>query len=54
MAKAENPQTAKFNKALASALSVSRAEIQDKIAQAKTEKPSPHTRYIYDPAEPRS
>lgn len=48
------PQGAeKFTKALASVLSVSRAEIQEKLAQAKAEKPSPHTRYTYDPAKDR-
>ena len=41
----------KFTKALASVLSVSQAEIQDKLAQAKDEKPSPHTRYKYVPEE---
>jgi len=41
----------KFTKALAAVLSVSRSEIQDKLAQAKAEKPSPHTRYTYAPEE---
>ena len=40
-----------FTQALASALSVSRSEIQDRLAQAKTEKPSPHTKYTYVPAK---
>jgi hypothetical protein len=44
-------QHEKFTKALAAVLSVSRSEIQDKIAQAKAEKPSPHTRYTYAPEE---
>jgi len=43
----------RFTKALASALSVSPDEIQDKLAQAKTEKPSPHKRYKYVPEEDR-
>lgn len=47
----ENPKQDKFTKALSSVLSVSQAEIQDKIAQAKAETPSPHTRYTYAPEE---
>ena len=42
---------AKFEKALASVLAVSPKQIQDKISQAKSEKPSPHTRYTYAPEE---
>jgi hypothetical protein len=38
---------------LASVLSVSRPEIQKTIAEAKTEKPLPHTRYMYAPAKGR-
>jgi hypothetical protein len=45
---------AKFKAALASVLSVSPGEIQDKLAQAKTEKPSPHKRYKYVPEEDRT
>ena len=44
----------KFTKALASVLAVSPAETRDKLAQAKGEKPSPHTRYTYDPVEDQS
>jgi len=43
----------KFTKALASVLSVSPNEIQDKLAQAKTEKPSHNNRYKYVPEEDR-
>jgi len=46
-------QNETFTKALASVLSVSPTEIREKLAQAKAEKPSPHTRYIYDPAKDR-
>ena len=49
-----NPEHEKFTKALASVLSVSPAEIKEKLAQAKAEKPSPHTRYTYDPEADRS
>lgn len=44
----------KFTKALASVLSVDPKKIQDKLAQAKSEKPSPHTRYKYAPEEGQS
>jgi hypothetical protein len=54
MPKTESPQMEKFNAALASALAVSRSEVQDRLSQAKDEKPSPHTRYSYVPAEDRS
>jgi hypothetical protein len=43
----------KFTKALASVLSASPKQIQDSRAQAKSEKPSPHTKYTYDPAKGR-
>jgi len=39
----------KFTKALSSALSVSREEMQKRLREAKAEKPSPHRRYSYDP-----
>jgi len=42
-----------FPKALASVLSASPKQIQDSRAQAKIEKPSPHTKYTYDPAKGR-
>jgi hypothetical protein len=48
--KAENQV---FTQALSSILSVSRPEIQKTIAEAKIEKPLPHTRYKYDPAKGR-
>jgi hypothetical protein len=44
----------KFTKALASVLSASPKQIQDSRAQAKAEKPSPHTRYTYAPAKGQS
>ena len=44
----------KFTKALASVLSASPKQIQDSRAQAKSEKPSPHTRYKYVPEEGQS
>jgi hypothetical protein len=50
-ARPESKKHEKFTKALASVLSVSPNEIQDKLAQAKTEKPSPHKRYKYVPEE---
>lgn len=50
----ETPKSAKFTKALASVLSASPEQIRESRAQAKTEKPSPHTRYTYAPEEDRS
>jgi hypothetical protein len=44
----------KFKKALASVLSASPKQIQDSRAQAKSEKPSPHTKYKYVPEEGQS
>jgi hypothetical protein len=44
----------RFERALSSVLSVDPKKIQDKIAQAKSEKPSPHTRYKYVPEEGQS
>jgi hypothetical protein len=44
----------KFTKALASVLSADPKKIQDKLAQAKSEKPSPHTKYKYVPEEGQS
>ena len=44
----------KFKAALASVLSVSPERIQEKLAQAKTEKPSPYKRYKYVPEEDRT
>jgi hypothetical protein len=44
----------KFTKALASVLSADPKKIRDKIAQAKSEKPSPHTKYTYVPEEGQS
>jgi hypothetical protein len=55
--KSKRPSSAedeKFTKALASVLFADPKKIRDKIAQAKTEKPSPHTRYTYAPEEDRS
>lgn len=52
--KPASPEHEKFTKALASVLSVSREEMKDKLAKAKAEKPSPHTRYTYDPEGDRS
>jgi hypothetical protein len=46
-----NPQHEKFTKALASVLSADPKKIRDKEAQAKNEKPSPHTKYTYAPEE---
>lgn len=48
------PQQDKFTKALVSVLSVDPKKIRDKLAQARSEKPSPHARYTYDPAKGRS
>ncbi len=45
------PEGDKFTKALASVLSADPKKIRDKEAQAKSEKPSPHTRYTYAPEE---
>jgi hypothetical protein len=39
----------KFTKALASVLSVSPERIQESLAQARDEVPSPHEKYSYDP-----
>jgi hypothetical protein len=47
-------ESEKFTKALASVLSADPKKIRDKIAQAKSEKPSPHTRYKYVPEEGQS
>ena len=41
----------KFTKALSSVLSASSEQIRESRAQAKAEKPSPHTRYTYAPEE---
>jgi hypothetical protein len=41
----------KFTKALASVLAADPKKIRDKEAQAKSEKPSPHTKYTYAPEE---
>ena len=51
--KAKSPSSGqdKFAKALASVLSVDPKKIRDKEAQAKNEKPSPHTKYTYAPEE---
>jgi hypothetical protein len=49
-----SPEQEKFTKALASVLAVSPDEIRDRLAQAKTEKPSPHKRYKYAPEEDRA
>jgi hypothetical protein len=43
-----------FRKALASVLSADPKKIRDKQAQAKSERPSPHTRYKYVPEEGQS
>jgi hypothetical protein len=48
------PEQAKFTKALASVLSASPEQIRESRAQAKTEKPSPHTKYKYVPEEGQS
>jgi hypothetical protein len=45
---------AKFEKALASVLAADPKKIRDKEAQAKSEKPSPHTKYKYVPEEGQS
>jgi hypothetical protein len=47
----EKSEHKRFTAALASFLSVSPEQIQEKIAQAKDEEPSPHTRYKYVPEE---
>ena len=44
----------KFRKALASVLSADPKKIRDKEAQAKSEKPSPHTKYKYVSEEGQS
>jgi hypothetical protein len=41
----------RFTKALASVLSADPKKIRDKEAQAKSEKPSPHTKYKYVPGK---
>lgn len=48
------PEEERLKKALASVLSASPEQIRDSRVQAKTEKPSPHKRYIYAPEEDRS
>jgi hypothetical protein len=50
-ANSSSPKQDKFAKALTSVLAVDPKKIRDKIAQAKSEKPSPHTRYTYAPEE---
>jgi len=49
-----NPQEEKFKKALTSVLAADPKKIRDKEAQAKSEKPSPHSRYSYVPEEDQS
>lgn len=51
MSKSESKESAKFTKALASVLSASPERIRESRAQAKAEKPSPHTRYKYVPVK---
>jgi hypothetical protein len=48
------PQHEKFTKALASVLAVKPSELRDKLAEAKDEPPSPHTKYSYSPEVDRS
>ena len=50
----ESPEYERFKKALASVLSASPKQIQDSVAQAKAETPSPHKRYTFFPEEARS
>jgi hypothetical protein len=54
--KANSPPSGqdKFAKALASVLAADPKKIRDKEAQAKSEKPSPHTKYKYVPEEGQS
>jgi hypothetical protein len=47
----ENTESANFKRALASVLSASPSRIRESLAQAKSEKPSPHKRYKYVPAK---
>jgi hypothetical protein len=54
MPKQRPQEHGKFTKALASVLSADPKKIRDKIAQAKSEKPSPHTKYKYVPEEGQS
>jgi hypothetical protein len=49
--KKTSPEHKRFTKALASVLSASPEQIRESRAQAKAEKPSPHTRYTYAPEE---
>ena len=48
------PTEDRFAKALASVLAADPKKIQDSRAQAKSEKPSPHTKYKYVPEEGQS
>ena len=48
------PTEDRFAKALASVLAADPKKIRDKEAQAKSEKPSPHSRYSYVPEEDQS
>lgn len=52
--KPSSPEHEKFTQALASVLSVSPKQIQESRAQAKIEKPSPHTKYSFVPEEDRA
>jgi hypothetical protein len=53
-ANSSSPGQDKFAKALASVLAADPKKIRDKEAQAKSEKPSPHTKYTYAPEEGQS
>jgi hypothetical protein len=48
------PVHEKFTRALASVLAVKPSELQDRLAEAKDEPPSPHTKYSYSPEVDRS
>lgn len=52
--KPEKTPHEKFTAALASVLSASPEQIQESLALAKAEKPSPHTWYTYAPEEAES
>jgi biotin operon repressor len=52
--KPPSPESRTFTEALSSALSFSRAEVQQRVNQLKSEPVSRYKRYKYVPAKPQS
>ncbi len=52
--KPPSPEYRTFTKALSTAFSISKAELQQRLAEAEKEKVSRYTRYKHDPSKPQS